>query len=243
MTLLSVRSMSWRWTVQEKKRKRNAASVAGRRDLIRVGSATVALALLAAVGLALFAFSASQAYATGGQCEDLTNNGNIIAKVTSPTGSGSPDIEVIRDGVFPPVGSGDTLAQYDTFDGANTATEDWIGYSLQFSFTWEEVIFQEGIHFWDGGWFESLTVQVRQSGDWNTVTGLFISPSYPFVNNGVSYETYTLTFDPIPGDGIRIFGAPGGNAAFISVGELRVFGDCNPPPPPPRRRLRSVTTT
>jgi hypothetical protein len=51
-----------------------------------------------------------------------------------------------------------------------------------------------------------------------------------------------MTFSPISGDGIRIFGAPGGSAAFISVGELDVYasgsssgsttsGSSSPPPP------------
>ena len=84
------------------------------------------------------------------------------------------------------------------------------------------MVFQEGVHFWDGGWFLSLTVQVRQSGQWVAVRNLVTTPAYAD-NNGVSYDTYTLGFDPIQGDGIRIYGAPGGAAAFISVGELDVY--------------------
>jgi hypothetical protein len=39
----------------------------------------------------------------------------------------------------------------------------------------------------------------------------------------VNFETFTLAFTPIAGDGIRIYGRPGGSAAFISVGELEVY--------------------
>ena len=59
---------------------------------------------------------------------------------------------------------------------------------------------------------------------WTAVTGFVSTPTYPASNNGVSYETYTLTFDDAVGDGIRIYGAPGGSTDFISVAELEVFG-------------------
>src|SRR4029077_16079189 len=82
---------------------------------------------------------------------------------------------------------------------------------------------QEGVNFWDGGWFNTLTVQVRRNGVWTTVSGLTSTPTYP-PNDGVSYETYTLNFAPTTGDGVRIDGAPGGQSQFISVGELEVYG-------------------
>ncbi len=143
---------------------------------------------------------------------------------------GNLDLEVIRDGDKPPAGSADPLRQYDTYNGANPAAEDWIGYAYTSAHSFHRVVFQEGLHFSNGGWFDSLTVQVRQSGTWAPVSGLSISPAYPFADNGVSYETYTLTFDEIAGDGIRVFGAPGGAAGFISIGELDIFGDCDGPP-------------
>ncbi|MDB5885839.1 MAG: coagulation factor 5/8 type protein, partial [Polaromonas sp.] len=89
--------------------------------------------------------------------------------------------------------------------------------------TFSRVVFQEGRHFTDGGWFASLTVQVRQAGAWVNVPGLGIAPAYPGVNNNVGYETYTLQFSPTSGDAIRIHGVPGGSAAFVSVAELRVY--------------------
>src|SRR6185369_1523638 len=108
---------------------------------------------------------------------------------------------------------------YDTFDGVNPATQDWIGYVFPTNYTFQRVVFQEGFNFGDGGWFDSLMVQVRQNGVWTNVTGFVSTPTYP-PNDGVSYETYTLTFNDTVGDGIRIHGAPGGGADFISVGEL-----------------------
>jgi cysteine-rich repeat protein len=154
---------------------------------------------------------------------NLALQGTIIARVTAPTGSGNKSLEVIRDGDKPPVGNGDSTRQYDTWDGANTAPEDWIGYTFATPYTFNRVVFQEGMNFAGGGWFDTLTVQVRQSGVWTNVVGLASAPAYP-ANDGVNYETYTLTFTPITGDGIRLDGAPGGSADFISVGELEIYG-------------------
>jgi hypothetical protein len=58
---------------------------------------------------------------------------------------------------------------------------------------------------------------------WTTVTQLASTPPYPRAN-GVHYETFELTFVPLAGDAIRVAGAPGGTARFISIGELRVWG-------------------
>ena len=91
------------------------------------------------------------------------------------------------------------------------------------SHTFDRVVFPERIHFRDGGWFTTLTVQVRQNGQWVGVWNLAIAPTYAG-NDGVSYETYTLTFTRSRGTRMRLYGTPGGDAAFISVGELEVFG-------------------
>ncbi len=157
--------------------------------------------------------------------EELTQVGTPIAKVTAPTGGGSKNIETIRDGVRPVVGSTSSLLQYDTFDGGSNALDDWIGYSFANQHTFTRMEFQEGRHFLDsGGWFVSLTVQVRNGGVWQDVSGLVSLPAYPGVNDGVNFESYSLTFAPMTGDGIRLYGAPGGPSGFISVAELGVFG-------------------
>ncbi len=145
----------------------------------------------------------------------------IIAKVPSPQGDGGP-LSLLRDGIKPPVGSSTPSQQYDSWDGNNAATEDWVGYTFSTARTFTRVVFQEGMHFFDGGWFTSLRVQVRQNGTWVNVSGLTTTPAYPG-NNGVNYETFTLAFTPISGDGIRIYGVPGGSAQFISVAELEVY--------------------
>jgi len=107
---------------------------------------------------------------------------------------------------------------------ANAAPDDWIGYQYALAQTFNRVVFQEGRHFFDGGWFSNLTVQVRQGGVWANVPNLSITPAYPGINNNVGYETFTLQFNPTSGDAIRIYGAPGGSAAFVSAAELRIYG-------------------
>ncbi len=158
----------------------------------------------------------------GGGSGPIASLGTVIAKVMTPLGGGA-GLSVIRDGDKPPAGNGSSSRQYDSWDGNNLSSDDWVGYTFPSSHTFDRVVFQEGIHFWDGGWFTTLTVQVRQNGQWVGVSNLAIAPTYAG-NDGVSYETYTLTFTPIQGDAIRLYGTPGGSAAFISVGELEVFG-------------------
>lgn len=163
--------------------------------------------------------------------DDLTALGSIIARVPIATGSGSKDLEVIRNGDQPPVGTRDAKRQYDTNDGKNSADEDWIGYAFATPKSFTGIIFQEGMHFARGGWFSFLTVHVRQNGLWSPVSSLTTAPAYPGVHNGFSYETYTLRFDAVRGDAIRIWGRPGGKDEFVSVAELRVFGETLPPDP------------
>ena len=76
--------------------------------------------------------------------------GTPIARVPTPLGGG-PNLGVIQDGDKPPVGNTDSSRQYDSWDGANSASEDWVGYSFASSHTFNRIVFQEGKHFW-GRW-------------------------------------------------------------------------------------------
>jgi hypothetical protein len=153
---------------------------------------------------------------------DITAMGTIVAFVPMPTGGGNKNLEVIRDGVFPPVNSTDSNQQFDSFKNDPNRTEDWIGYTFASTITFARVVFQDGKRFVDGGWFTTLKVQVRQANVWVDVPGMVSTPAYLGMNSP-NYSTYQLDFPPISGDGIRIDGAPGGTMKFISVGELRVF--------------------
>jgi ABC-type Na+ efflux pump permease subunit len=71
-----------------------------------------------------------------------------------------------------------------------------------------------------------MKLQVRQNGKWVDVTAS-VTPEYPngdlMESFGTPLEIYTFTFDTIKGDGIRIYGKPGGMWSFFSVAELRVI--------------------
>ena len=152
----------------------------------------------------------------------------VVENIVLHRDAGQSRAEAVRSAIReiskPLVGSTDSSREYDTYDGANTAPEDWIGYTFASPQTFGRVVFQEGMHFWDGGWFTTLTVQVRQAGVWTTVSNLRFTPAFPFANDGTNYQSYTLDFSAITGDGIRLDGAPGGQNQFISVGELEVYG-------------------
>lgn len=122
------------------------------------------------------------------------------------------------------------MEQYDTYDGGIGVNEEYIGYTYDSTHTFSKVIFTEGKHFGDGGWFANgnIYIQVRQNGIWDTVP-VSVSPLYPIGNSqatfGDPFETYTFSLNDIQGDGIRLFGNSGGGASFISIVELEVMED------------------
>ncbi|MBD3244187.1 MAG: hypothetical protein GF331_26585, partial [Chitinivibrionales bacterium] len=100
---------------------------------------------------------------------NVASEGTIIASITAPTGGGSRDITIIRDGIIPAVGSANAGQDYNTADGNSAAGADYFGYTFPSVKTFTKVWFQEGRHFNDGGWFSggSLRVQIQQNGTWN----------------------------------------------------------------------------
>lgn len=165
--------------------------------------------------------------ATGGKASDEI----IVCSVTAPFGSGSRDAGVICDGVIPKANGADT-AQYDTYTlgdpSGNPEKTAYIGYVYRSARKVSEVIFTEGKHFGNGGWFKngSLRVEVLQNGSWVKVETT-CDPGYPKANDmgafGDPFESFTLTLEaPVTCEGVRIIGTAGGGAGFISVAELEV---------------------
>ena len=159
--------------------------------------------------------------------QEITQQALIVGKIFSlsppfPLGGGSLDPEVIRDGDAPPIGSTQTSRQFDTFHNGDQGNDDWIGYAFTQPHEFRRLIFQEGMHFQDGGWFDSLSVEVGDGSAWTSVQNLQSTPAYPG-NNALNFESFVLDFAPLTGTHVRLRGAPGGTADFISVGELRVF--------------------
>lgn len=171
--------------------------------------------------------------------EDITAQGTIVARIfqlvpPNPLGFGSQNIGIIRDGDRPPVGNTNAARQYDTFHNGDQGSEDWIGYTFTQPRLIRSLVFQEGMNFSNGGHFASLKVQLLIDGVWVDAAGLTSDPPYPG-GNGSNYETFFLTWTPVPASGVRVAGVPGGSARYISVAELRVNADRLGPPQPTRR--------
>ncbi len=160
-------------------------------------------------------------YGTPVQSANVAALGTPVALITAPTGGGNKNIEVIRDGVKPAVGSTNSSQQYDTYNGTGR-TVDWVGYTFAKSYTFDHVLFQEGMQFNTTGCFKTLKVQVRQGGAWVDAAALASSPAYAGCN-AVNYETFSLSFTPVAADGVRIYGEPGASG-FMSIAELEVYG-------------------
>lgn len=111
----------------------------------------------------------------------------------------------------------------DSLDLEDKPLDFW-GYTWNWEYTLNRVVYTAGAMFPDGGWFSAgLRVQVRQDFQWVDAEQLSISPGYPYDDTAGPNTTYTLAFERIRGDGVRIIGIPGGRAFFTSIAELEVF--------------------
>jgi hypothetical protein len=172
-------------------------------------------------------FSSGWSFTTAQKKRNVSQSGSPISLVTRPTGSGNPDINVIRDGVRPAAGGSNPMEQFDTYTGLSGREFDWIGYEFESPHQFSGLLFQEGIESSQGGWFSSLTVQARVGGAWVDVQNLTAVPPYA-PNNGVSFETYEMFFDPLTADGVRIAGRPGGSFTYVSAAELQALVPAGP---------------
>ena len=101
---------------------------------------------------------------------------------------------------------------------------DWWGYTWPRSYNINKITYTTGSMFPNGGWYANdLHIQVRNNFQWTYVTGVSVTPAYPYSNAAGSRATYTFTFPHISGDGIRIIGTPGGAGHFTSITQLAVF--------------------
>ena len=148
-----------------------------------------------------------------------------ICYVTTPWGGGSRDLGVISDGKAPTAAG----SQYDTYilgdPHGNPAGSKfaYVGYIYRESKTISQIVFTEGMHFGDGGWFDTIGVEVLVDGKWVAVEYEWEGTAYPCKNNGKNYESYTFKLkSSVTCAGVRICGKAGGSKTFISVGELTV---------------------
>ncbi len=167
---------------------------------------------------------------------DVTIFGTVVTRLDElsppvPMGIGNQSPLVMRDGVYPPLGSNDWLTQFDTYhyDGVDINNVDkngvdYIGYTFVTQRTLIGMVWQEGPNNDGlGGYFDDLHVQVRVGGVWGDVTGLVIDPPYPG-DLDVSFEHFRIRFDPVLANGVRLWGDPGGVFEYVGAAELRVLG-------------------
>lgn len=145
-----------------------------------------------------------------------------ICTVMTPTGKGNKDIRCICDGYSYSRGTYDTNIQYATID--SNKNRDYVFIGLEFEeATITGLIFNEGVKYPTGGWFVTApTVEVCVGGEWTAVALADDSDVYSEdPESSVGCETFNFKLaSPVTCTGIRLAGAPGGSAHFISVTEM-----------------------
>jgi hypothetical protein len=152
----------------------------------------------------------------------------------APQGGGSRDIGVICDGEIPSAVGVQLTQQYDTYSSSSLPS-DFFGLGFDHTVTVTEVLFTEGAHFNNGGWFaKTPEVEVLIGDKWQKVAST-CSPLYIEVDDaapqGDPYQTFTFTLEePIACRGVRVIGPAGGSAKFVSCAELDInFSDVENP--------------
>lgn len=144
-----------------------------------------------------------------------------IALVTSPTGGGLKNLTAINNGIL--------RESYDTFDNYETLDEDWFGYLWSEALYLDQIVYYEGMHSEDGGWWTNLTVQFTEDGSiWKEAPNLMMTPLYDFTDSRIgrtAYSRFDIAFPTVRARGVRLRGRPGGAAGFTSVGELEAYGN------------------
>ncbi len=199
-------------------------AVSGTRTFDVSATTLFTLTMYSSVGAATLLAETSVPVPAFANVRTITDAGSPLVSVTGPQGIGNHDINIIKDGIYPPVGSTDSVESFDTFTIAGGRTEDWVGYSYAGSHLFAGMVFCEGRHSIDGGWFASLRVQVSNAGAWADIPDVTVQPAYKG-GAGASYQLYRLSFPSIKGTGFRLIGKPGGSAGYISVSELAVVED------------------
>ena len=166
----------------------------------------------------------------GVDLSDPVGSAIIIVSESNPSGAGSRNIELIRDGKSAAVGSANNhgTEQYDTFTGRGDDHEEFYGYVFRGEVDVTAVTFTEGCHFDNGGWFkdDTLRVQVLIDGEWEDADAK-VAPAYPNGDNqgrfGSNYQSYRFELQDVTAcTGVRIIGMAGGSAHFTSISELSV---------------------
>lgn len=123
--------------------------------------------------------------------------------------------------------SGNLSVSEDDWDAENKVADgvpSYWGYTWPLQYNINQVVYTTGNMFSDGGWFASgLTVQVRQNSQWVSVSGVSVTPAYPYNSSAGAQTVYTFDLPDELADGVRIIGIPGGTSTFTSITQLAVY--------------------
>ncbi len=117
----------------------------------------------------------------------------------------------------------------DSWDG-NAKDEDYWGYLWGEDLWFDAIVYCAGNLFSDGGWFTEVTVEFTQDGGatWAEAPEVRIEPPYDLTDLRAGREPFSrfdISIKPVRGNGMRLFGIPGGTADFTSIAELEVYGN------------------
>ncbi|SDS67762.1 DUF4185 domain-containing protein [Microlunatus soli] len=126
-----------------------------------------------------------------------------------------------RTGTLDALSDGDPATVVDDFDD-EVKSESWWGYTWPQALSVNRVRYTTGTVSERGGWFNAKPrVEVKdEDGAWQPVAGATITPDYPGDPSAGEATSYTIDFAPVPTDGVRLIGFPGGTRTFSSAGEL-----------------------
>ncbi len=154
----------------------------------------------------------------------------VGTNAATPTGNGASDLNVIRDGIKPPVGSFNPSLQYDTNTGAPNPAEVYFLYRWPSQRTITRIELYGGQETAAGGWWTNLRIELSSNGnDWNVMkTAADAVPVYPNAASQ-SFNHYTFAFaTPRSGKYMRIIGPSGGAPGYISAAEIEVYAELEP---------------
>ncbi len=150
------------------------------------------------------------------------------ARNLARVGEGAAPIEkCARHGRVDLWSDGERSGSETSLDHDATKPLDFWGYVWTQRYNMNRVVYTTGEMAATGGWFDradgGLRVQVRQDFQWVDVEDVAITPAYPYGPAAGAHQSYSIAFRNIQGDGVRIVGAPGGDARFTTIAELEVY--------------------
>jgi hypothetical protein len=134
-----------------------------------------------------------------------------------------PIMRALRNGLLGIFNDGVVTGQSDDSWTGDAKPLDYWGYTWAAPVNLNKLVYATGARNNLGGWFKTLDVQVRHGEAWLSVSRLSVSPPYPFDATLPANAVFTLRFDDVTGDGIRIVGAPGGAQYFTTMSELAAY--------------------